>query len=82
VRVKELAEMLATLNPEEELCVLMWRKEMFDFEENDDLMLTETGWGKVVHDFEESPISSNIYDEIFHAVLDYADIRPFEEDES
>ena len=56
MKVKTLLEMLSQYSPEDELCVLYWDKEQYDFKflpEDEDVMLTPEIWEKVCKEFDE-----------------------------
>ena len=53
MKVKTLLEMLSRYSPEDELCVLYWDKEQYDFNEDEDVALTPEAWEKVCKEFDE-----------------------------
>jgi hypothetical protein len=76
MKVSELTKLLADKNPEEEICVIVWTKEHFDFQEDDDLYLPEESWIQTVKDFENTPsIFSSIDEWLSDTVLDYSVIK-------
>jgi hypothetical protein len=80
MKVKELLELIAykKWGEDEELCVLIYDKAMFDYPEDDEMVLTNEGWAKVVKDFEEHDEHVGFPDlgeSIGMAVVDYAELR-------
>ena len=76
MKVSELAKILSYKNPEEEICALIWTKEHFDFQEDDDLYLSDESWSKVVKQFEQTPsIISSIDEWLSDSALDYSVIK-------
>ena len=75
MKVRELQDALSKHDPEEEICVLIWTKEHFDFEEEDDLYLSDESWLKVVYEFEESAITSSIDEWLSDTALDHSIIK-------
>jgi hypothetical protein len=80
MKVKELLELIAykKWGDDEELCVLIYDKSMFDYPEDDEMVLTNEGWAKVVKDFEETDESigfPGMWESLNMAVMDYAELR-------
>ena len=48
MKIKTLLEMLNRYSPEDELCVLYWDKDNFDYEE-----LTVSAWSQICKEFDE-----------------------------
>ena len=81
MKVHELIKQLTEeLNPDEEVCVLVWDKAMFEFQDDDELFLTDEGWERVVKDF-EAESHSNLWSAISDACMDYAEMRFIDEGE-
>ena len=53
MKVKTLLEMLGRHNPEEELCVLYWDKEQFDYRDDEHEVLTTEAWAEICKEFDE-----------------------------
>jgi hypothetical protein len=76
MKVNELMKLLSDRNPEEEICALIWTKEHFDFQEDDDLYLPSESWIQTVKDFEGSTsIFSSIDEWLSDTVIDYSVIK-------
>jgi hypothetical protein len=55
MQVKDLITTLTdNYSPDEELVVLFYSKEEFDFESDDEMILTDAGWLKIVKEMHES----------------------------
>jgi hypothetical protein len=79
MKARELVDQLQKYDPDEEVIALVWFKDTFDFDSNEDLTLTDEAWLKVVKEMEESggidageqQISEHISDAVVeHSVLD------------
>ena len=79
MKARELVDQLQKYDPDEEVIALVWFKDTFDFDSNEDLILTDEAWLKVVKEMEESggidageqQISEHISDAVVeHSVLD------------
>ena len=53
MKVKTLLEMLGRHSPEEELCVLYWDKEQFDYRDDEHEVLTTEAWAEICKEFDE-----------------------------
>lgn len=74
MRVKELLENLNKLNPEDNICALVYIKSEFDFASDDELTLTEEAWERICNEFDATPFS-DIFSSIMDDVIDYAELR-------
>ena len=54
MKARELVDQLQKYDPDEEVIALVWFKDTFDFDNNEDLTLTDEAWLKVVKEMEES----------------------------
>jgi hypothetical protein len=73
--VKSLIDFLSNLDADAEVCALIYDKSMFDFEEDDELVLTNEAWGRVVKAFDEAVSDKDIWDSLSSACLDEAEFR-------
>ena len=71
MQVKTLIEALQKMNPEEEICALLYTKDMFDYAPEDEVELTTEAWEGICHSFDESPFS-DIFSSISMAVSEEA----------
>lgn len=79
MKVSELKELISGWDDSDELCVLIWDKSLFDFDE--DLVLTDEGWSNVVKAFEENDVASGIHQSLYDAAMDEAEIvHPYPQD--
>jgi hypothetical protein len=53
MKVKTLLEMLSRYSPEDELCVLYWDKEQFDYRDDEHEVLTTEKWAEISKEFDE-----------------------------
>lgn len=51
MKAKELVEQLQQFDPDEQIIALVWYKDSFEPNENDDYVLTDEAWNKVVEEF-------------------------------
>lgn len=77
MKVRELIAQLSEMEQESEICALIYGKELFDYSEEDEVMLTDESWSRIVKEFEyERGIVDTVYEYIQDAVTDYAEERP------
>jgi len=75
MRVKELLKMLEAYEPEEELCVLYWDKEQYNFID-EPLTLTDGAWSKVVKEFDQwDDAGAGVTQWISDACIEHAEIN-------
>jgi len=79
VKAREAVDLIQKFDPDEEIIFLMWTKDTFDFDNNDDLVLTNEDWLKVVKEMEEQGgIDSGdqiISEQISEAVVEHSTIN-------
>ena len=73
MKVSELVEQLSKLEPDSEVCALIYTKELFDFPDEDVLKLTDKGWARVVEGFEEETFD-DIWISIYDACIELSEI--------
>lgn len=71
MQIKTLIEALNKMDPEEEICVLLYSKDMFDYGADDEVELTTEAWNKICQDFDEVPFQ-DIWESISMAVSEEA----------
>lgn len=74
MQVKTLIEALQKMNQEEEICALLYTKDMFDYSPEDEVELTTEVWNSICQSFDESPFS-DIFESISMAVSEEATER-------
>ena len=74
MKVQTLMEALQKMNPEEEICVLLYSKDQFDYDPEDEVELTTEAWNKICQDFDEAPFG-DIWESLASAVSDEATDR-------
>ena len=76
MKVKTLLEMLSRHSPEEELCVLYWDKEQFDYRDDEHEILTTEAWAEICKEFDEWEDAGHASGEwIADAVIEKVDIK-------
>ncbi len=70
MQVKTLIEALQNMNPDEEVCALLYTKQEFDYSPDDEVELTTDAWNKICQEFDEMPFA-DIWESISMAVTDY-----------
>lgn len=59
------------MNPDEDICALVYNKSQFDFPDDDDYYLTDEGWETLCTEFDEQPWRM-LWEFLFFGVLEYA----------
>jgi len=75
MKVSELKEMLSEMKDDDDIFVLLFDKESFDFDPDDEMWLPPEKWAMLVAELEEIPFAS-LRTDIFDAVVEYAEINP------
>lgn len=77
MKVSELINTLLENNkPDDEIIVLWWEKRNFDYEEYDELVLTDEAWRKVSEEFDTwDNAGQEVGEWIADAVSDHAEIN-------
>lgn len=79
MKVSKLVEYFQSMNPDEDIIVLWWEKFTFDYSEDDELAITQQGWERVCAEFDEwDEAGAEVTDWIQQAVLDHAEVRPYD----
>lgn len=73
MKVTEAIKHLGQFDPNDELCVLFYTKDLFDFLNENELILTREAWSEVVNDFDQRDFG-DVWENIYHLVFDYAGI--------
>jgi len=74
MKVSTLLEKLNQLSPDENVCAILLDKSMYEYQEDEDLVLTEEAWEKVCNDFDEAPFA-NLFEFVHESVMDYSEFR-------
>jgi len=76
MRVSELKEVIDTLGmkDDDEVCVILYHKSAFNYDEDDDLVLTDAAWGEVVKSFEEQSFY-DLYESVSMACAEFAEMK-------
>lgn len=75
MKVKALIEQLSKLDPEDDICALYWTKDLFDYEMEDEYILTKEVWAKIVNQFDGEEFST-VGEWIADGVIEYAERCP------
>lgn len=67
MQVKTLIEALQKMDPEAHVCALVYEKCQFDYDEDDEVELTNEVWESICNSFDESP-----FNEVWDSILDAA----------
>lgn len=77
MKVRELIKILLEKNLDDDVCSLIWFKSDFDYAEDDEVILTDEAWSKIVNEFDRWPESSLMAHQwIADAVIEYCELRP------
>lgn len=80
MKAREAVDLIQKLNPDDEVIMLLWTKDTFDFDESDDVVLTDDAWKKVVAVMEEEggldSGDQQISELISETVSEYAESLP------
>lgn len=74
MKVKYLKRLLTAFRDDDDLCVLIWDKSRFDYDENDELELTDESWKKVCSEFDGMEFIS-VGEWISDSVMEYAETK-------
>jgi hypothetical protein len=53
VKVSELLKQLGELNPNDDICVLYWEKPSYDYDDDDENVLTAEAWAEICAEFDD-----------------------------
>jgi hypothetical protein len=70
-KVKNIIKTLEELDPEEDICILMYTKSMFNHHNDEDFTLSDEQWSGICYDFEKNDFD-DIWQSIDYAVSDFA----------
>ena len=62
------------MDPESHICALLYDKSLFDYDEDDEVMLTDAAWNKLCDEFDENPFN-DIWEFISDSVCDYSETK-------
>ena len=74
MQVKALIEALQKMDPESHVCALLFDKSMFDYAEDDEVVLTNAAWEELCNHFDEQPFN-DIWESISDAVCNVLEDR-------
>lgn len=73
VKIKDILLLLSDLDPEENVLMIMATKEEFDYNEDDEVTLTQEAWDRIVLEYETGEEYHNLYESVGVAVAEYAE---------
>lgn len=74
MKVSQLIKQMNELNPDDEIIVLWWQKFDYDYEQGDELVLTNEAWNKISTEFDAWDDAGNDISEwIADAVIEHAE---------
>ena len=74
MKVSELKEVLDKSPDDEDVFALLYTKDMFDFPDEDELLLTHAAWAELVAELEQVPFN-DLWESVMDGVLDVAVMR-------
>lgn len=74
MKVSELKEVLDKFPDDEDVFALLYTKDMFDFPDEDELLLTHAAWAELVAELEQVPFN-DLWESVMDGVLDVAVMR-------
>jgi len=76
MKVAELLKQLNELNPNDDICVLYWEKPSFDYDDDDENVLTAEAWAEICTQFDKWEDAGNELSEwIADAVIEMTEER-------
>jgi hypothetical protein len=81
MKVSELKEMLKEMKDDDDVFVLLFDKESFDFDPDDEMWLPAEKWATIVAELEEVSFDS-LRSDIFDAVVEYGELKEDDETET
>lgn len=61
MKVQALLNQLNKLNPEDDVCAMLFTKEMFEAHE---YMVSDSDWSELCQSFDNSPMTANVFEEL------------------
>lgn len=80
MKVSELKEILNQMKDDDEIFALIFDKESFDFDPDDEMWLPPEKWAMLVAELEAIPFES-LRADVFDAVYEYGEMNPKWEEE-
>jgi len=81
MKISELKEMLKEMKDDDDVFVLLFDKESFDFDPDDEMWLPAEKWAMLVAELEEVSFDS-LRSDIFDAVVEYGELKEDDETET
>lgn len=76
MKVKDLLEVLSKYEPDEEICVLWWDKETYDYNPLEEEHLSDEAWARICKEFDEwDEAGLDVSQWIADAVIEYSEER-------
>jgi len=74
MKISELKEIIKEMKDDEDVFVLLFDKESFDFDPDDEMWLPPEKWAMIVAELEQVPFEG-LRGEIFDAVVEYGEMK-------
>ena len=76
MKVSELLTQLQALDPSDDICVLYWEKSSYDYDDDDETVLTQEAWVEICKEFDEwEDAGTELSEWIADAVIDKAEVN-------
>ena len=76
MKVSELIRQLNQLNPNDDICALYWEKPSYDYDDDDENVLTTEAWAEICHEFDEwDDAGVELSEWIADAVIEKTEVR-------
>lgn len=53
MKVADLVRQIKLLNPDDDICVLYWEKPSYDYDSDDENVLTKEAWAEICKEFDD-----------------------------
>lgn len=74
--IKQIIEMLSRYSPDDELCILYWDKEQFDYRDDEHEVLTTEKWAEICKEFDEwEDAGHSVSEWIADAVIEKVELK-------
>lgn len=76
MKVKDLLKIMSELNPEDDICALWWEKPNYEYDPDDELVLTDEAWVEICKEFDAwDNAGLDVSEWIADAVIEKAEIN-------
>jgi len=71
MKIRDIIQWLSELDQNADVCALVYTKQEFDYDDDDDVVLTDEAWAEICQGFDDQPFG-DIVNSISMAVSDLA----------